>query len=88
MQPGSQAVLEALRSFLATAGLAALVVPSEGETPALLQAAYCFAWDVNARSVLPCSTDAHQSEYTPLKDRRREFVSGFTGSAGTGMWQA
>ena len=28
--------------------------------------------------------DAHQSEYTPERDRRREYVSGFTGSAGTG----
>jgi hypothetical protein len=29
--------------------------------------------------------DAHQSEYVPLKDRRREYVSGFTGSAGTAV---
>lgn len=28
--------------------------------------------------------DAHQSEYTPERDRRRQYVSGFTGSAGTG----
>jgi len=36
----------------------------------------------------PSSTslvDAHQSEYVPLKDRRREYVSGFTGSAGTAV---
>ncbi|CAK7897675.1 putative Xaa-Pro aminopeptidase Fra1p [[Candida] anglica] len=28
------------------------------------------------------SEDEHQSEYTALADRRREFISGFTGSAG------
>ncbi|KAF8324475.1 peptidase M24, structural domain-containing protein [Cantharellus anzutake] len=29
------------------------------------------------------SEDAHQSEYTAPSDRRREWISGFTGSAGT-----
>ncbi|RCK62913.1 putative Xaa-Pro aminopeptidase P [Candida viswanathii] len=28
------------------------------------------------------SEDAHQSEYTALADKRREYISGFTGSAG------
>ena len=28
-------------------------------------------------------TDPHQSEYVPLRWRTREFISGFTGSAGT-----
>lgn len=32
--------------------------------------------------VIP-STDPHSSEYTPSRDRRREFISNFTGSAGT-----
>ncbi|GAB5034567.1 aminopeptidase p1, partial [Nannochloropsis oceanica] len=34
--------------------------------------------------VIP-SEDAHQSEYVSLKDRRREFMCGFTGSAGTAV---
>ncbi|KAH6556331.1 hypothetical protein KP509_1Z187300 [Ceratopteris richardii] len=28
------------------------------------------------------SEDAHQSEYVAERDRRRAFISGFTGSAG------
>ncbi|KAF8312866.1 Creatinase/aminopeptidase [Clavulina sp. PMI_390] len=31
------------------------------------------------------SEDAHQSEYTAPPDRRREFISGFTGSAGVAI---
>jgi hypothetical protein len=31
------------------------------------------------------SEDPHMSEYTPLYYNRREFISGFTGSAGTAM---
>ena len=28
------------------------------------------------------SEDEHQSEYTSLSDKRREYITGFTGSAG------
>ncbi|CAE6517817.1 unnamed protein product [Rhizoctonia solani] len=31
------------------------------------------------------SEDAHQSEYVAASDRRREYISGFTGSAGTAI---
>merc|ERR1719201_489672 len=31
------------------------------------------------------STDAHQSEYIPDHAKRRDFISGFTGSAGTAV---
>lgn len=31
------------------------------------------------------SDDAHQSEYIAARDRRRHFISGFTGSAGTAV---
>ncbi|KAI3405438.2 hypothetical protein KGF56_001754 [Candida oxycetoniae] len=31
------------------------------------------------------SEDEHQSEYTSLSDKRREFISGFTGSAGVAI---
>lgn len=31
------------------------------------------------------SDDAHQSEYIAQRDRRRQFISGFTGSAGTAV---
>ena len=31
------------------------------------------------------SEDAHQSEYTAAQHKRRQFISGFTGSAGTAV---
>ncbi|KAJ6678572.1 hypothetical protein OIU85_009087 [Salix viminalis] len=31
------------------------------------------------------SEDYHQSEYVSARDKRREFVSGFTGSAGLAL---
>lgn len=31
------------------------------------------------------SQDPHQSEYTPEGDKRRAFISGFTGSMGTAL---
>lgn len=31
------------------------------------------------------SDDAHQSEYIAARDRRRHFITGFTGSAGTAV---
>ncbi|EWM22705.1 peptidase m24 family protein [Nannochloropsis gaditana] len=31
------------------------------------------------------SEDAHLSEYVPARDRRREYVTGFSGSAGTAV---
>lgn len=31
------------------------------------------------------SDDAHQSEYLAARDRRRAFITGFTGSAGTAV---
>ena len=34
--------------------------------------------------VIP-SSDAHFSEYTPERDKRRAFLTGFTGSAGTAV---
>nr|XP_018915688.1 PREDICTED: xaa-Pro aminopeptidase 1-like isoform X1 [Bemisia tabaci] len=37
-----------------------------------------------AAYVIP-SSDAHQSEYLADQDKRREFISGFTGSAGTAV---
>eukprot|EP01125_Pyxidicula_operculata_P016222 TRINITY_DN5556_c0_g1_i3.p1 TRINITY_DN5556_c0_g1~~TRINITY_DN5556_c0_g1_i3.p1 ORF type:complete len:487 (+),score=116.01 TRINITY_DN5556_c0_g1_i3:74-1534(+) len=36
-------------------------------------------------SYLVPSEDPHQSEYTPEQDQRRQFISGFTGSAGTAL---
>lgn len=30
------------------------------------------------------TADAHQSEYVSAANKRREFISGFTGSSGTG----
>lgn len=32
------------------------------------------------------TADAHQSEYVSEANKRREFLSGFTGSNGTGKW--
>lgn len=33
----------------------------------------------------PHVSDAHLSEYVPARDRRREYVTGFSGSAGTAV---
>lgn len=102
---GSAELLAALRAAMATQGLTALVVPSEGMCVLM-----CVWTRVDSRGLCGCgrglggewgqanliasnprihvnphtTIDAHQSEYTPERDRRREYVSGFTGSAGTG----
>jgi len=39
--------------------------------------------ELDLDAIIVPSEDAHQSEYTPSRDQRRAFVSGFTGSAGT-----
>jgi len=39
----------------------------------------------NVHAYIVYSEDAHQSEYTPACDKRREFISGFTGSAGVAV---
>jgi len=36
----------------------------------------------NLAAYIVYSEDQHQSEYTPIADKRREFISDFTGSAG------
>ena len=39
--------------------------------------------ELSLDAIIIPSEDGHQSEYTPSRDQRRAFVSGFTGSAGT-----
>eukprot|EP01041_Mallomonas_annulata_P001952 gene1952-3790_t len=41
--------------------------------------------ELNITAFIVGSSDAHQSEYVPECDERREFISGFTGSAGTAL---
>jgi Xaa-Pro aminopeptidase len=41
--------------------------------------------DLNLGVYIIPSEDAHQSEYTSIVDQRREFISGFTGSAGVAI---
>lgn len=36
----------------------------------------------NLAAYIVYSEDQHQSEYTPIADKRREFISEFSGSAG------
>jgi len=43
------------------------------------------ATNVNVKAYIVPSADAHQSEYLAARDRRRAFLTGFTGSAGTAV---
>jgi Xaa-Pro aminopeptidase len=55
-----------------------------GRTSVLDQVRLALA-DLGADALLVPSEDAHQSEYVSDADKRRAFVSGFTGSAGTAL---
>lgn len=39
----------------------------------------------NIDALLVTSSDCHSSEYTPKHARQREYLTGFTGSAGTAL---
>ncbi len=63
-----------------TAGLTVLIIMSSSERLAALRALLV---EHSLDALIVPTEDAHQSEYVAPRDKRRQFISNFSGSAGT-----